>query len=95
METDTTFVGANGIVVLDAVAHVGLDIAVVVHPGNAELIYAIRNAEALDQVDLVELRVLVVLLLDGAEDLFYGLMILWLIRESLLQILKNFLCVHF
>jgi hypothetical protein len=94
VEADTTLVRANGIVVLDTVAHVGLDVTIVVHPSDTELINTIRNAEALDEVDLVELRMLVVLLLDGAEDLFYCLMILWLVRESLLQILKNFLCVH-
>ena len=94
VETNTTLVGANGVVVLHAVTHVGLDVALVVHPGDAELIDAIGDAKTLDQVYLVKLGVLVVGLLDGGKNFFYGLMVLGLVRKSAFQILKNFFRIH-
>ena len=94
MEADTAFVRANGIVVLNTIASVCLIVALIVHPSNAECINTIWNTETLDEVDLVKLRVLVVLFLDCAENFFYCLMIFRLVRESALEILKNFFCVH-
>ena len=94
METDTAFVGANGVVVLDAVAHVGLNLAFVIHPSDAELIHAIWNAETLDEVHLIELWVLVVLFLDCTENFFYCLMILRFVWKATLKVFQYFFCVH-
>ena len=94
METDAALVGAYSVVVLDAVTHVGLNLALVVHPSHTELIYTIGNAEAFNQVHLLELGVLVVLFFDSAQHLFYCLMILRFIGEASFQIFQDFLCVH-
>ena len=61
---DTAFVRANGIVVLDAVAHIGLNVALVVNPSHAELDDAIGYAETLYQVCTLKLGVLVVFFFD-------------------------------
>jgi hypothetical protein len=74
---------------LHTITHVGLHVALVVGPRDAELIYAIRDAEAFDEVDLVELGVLVVLFFDGAEHLFDCLMILRFTGETALQVFQD------
>ena len=89
MITQTAFVRANGIVVLDTVAHVRLDITLIVNPGNTELVHSIGNAKTLDKVSLLELGVLVVLLLDGRKNLRNCLDVLRLIGESLFEIFNN------
>ena len=94
METDAAFVRANGIVVLDAVAHVGLHVALVVSPRDAELVHAIGDAQTLDEVHLIELGVLVVLFFDSAEHFFYGLMVFRLAGETTLEVFQYLLCVH-
>ena len=94
METDTAFVRADGIVVLYAVTHVGLDVAFVVHPGHAELIYTVRNTQPFDEVHFVEFRMFVVFFFDCAQHFFYCLMILRFIRKSSFQIFQYFCCIH-
>ena len=89
METKTSFVRANGVVVLNTVTHIVLHIAFVVHPCYTELNEAIWNTQALDEIVFLKLGVLVILFLDGRKYLTYGLDILRLIRESLFQILYN------
>ena len=84
METNAAFVRANGIVVLNTIAHVGLNIALIVYPRHAERDDAVWNAKALDKVGAVEFWVTVVLLLDSSEDLTNGLYIFRLVREALL-----------
>ena len=86
METDTALVGANGVVVLHAVAHVGLVVALIVHPGHAELINTVGDAKTLNQIYLFKLGVLVVLLFDSTQYLFHCLVILRLVGEASLQI---------
>lgn len=85
METDTTLVWANDVVVLDAVTHVGLYVTLVVNPRNAELNNAIWNAEALNEVGLVKLWMLVVLLFNRWENLTNCLDVLRLIRNLCLR----------
>ncbi len=94
MITETAFIRANGVVVLDTVTHVGLDLALVVNPCDAELVNTIGNAKALNQIGLFKLGVLVVLFLDGGKYLTDGLDVLRLIGKSLLQIFYNFCCIH-
>ena len=94
MVAQTTFVRTNGVVVLDAVAHVGLNLAFVIHPSDAELIHAIWNAETLDEVHLIELWVLVVLFLDCTENFFYCLMILRFVWKATLKVFQLFYSAH-
>ncbi len=90
----TAFVRADGVVVLDAVSHVGLHIPLVVHPCHAELIDTVGHAKALNEVGLLEFRVFVVLLLNGWKYLTDGLDILRLVGKSLFQIFYNLCCIH-
>ena len=48
VETDTAFVRADSVVVLNTVTHVCLNITFVVHPSYTELKYSIRNTQAFD-----------------------------------------------
>jgi hypothetical protein len=91
---ETTFVRANGVVVLNTITHVGLYVALIVNPCDAELANTIGDAKALDEVGLLKLRVFVVLLLNGGQYLTYGLDVLRLVGKSLFQILYNFCCIH-
>ena len=90
----TAFVRADGVVVLDAVAHVGLNLALVVGPGDAELDDSIGDAEALHEIVFLKFGVLVVLFFDGGEHLAHCLDVLRLIGESSFQILYYLCCVH-
>ena len=65
VETNTSLVGANAVVVLHAVTHVGLHLALVVHPIYAKLVDAVGDAEALNEFGALELGMLVVFFLDG------------------------------
>ena len=71
---------------LYTVTHVGLYVAFVVHPSDAELIDAVGDAQTFNQVGFVEFRVFVVLFFDGTQYLFYGLMILRFVGEPSFQI---------
>ena len=86
METDTSLVRANGVVVLDTIAHVVLYLALVVDPGYAEREYAVGNAEALDKVVALKFGMFVVLILDSGYHFFYGLQVFRLVGESALEI---------
>ena len=86
MEANATLIGTNGIVMLNAVAHVGLNLALVIHPSHAELVNTIGNAQALDEVYLVKLGVLVVFFLNGSQHLLHGLMVLGLVGETTFQV---------
>ena len=90
MKTDTAFVRANGVVMLNTVTHIGLYVALVVYPCHAERDYAVWNAKALDKVGAVEFRVTVVLFLNSAEDLTNSLDIFRLVWEALLKALYSF-----
>ena len=81
MEADTAFVGADSVVVLYAVASVHLYLAVVVHPCHTECKDAVGDTKTLDEVVCLKLGMLVVLLFNRVEYLFYCLEIFWLIGE--------------
>ena len=73
METDTAFIGTDYVVMLHTVTHVGLNLAFIVHPSDAELINAIRKYKRRsNQISFFELRVFVVLLFDRTENFFYS-----------------------
>ena len=94
MEANAAFVRAYHVVVLDAVAHVGLHLAFVVNPCNAELDNSVRNAKSFDEVGFLKFRVFVVLLFYGREYLAYGLDVFRLIGESAFKILYDLCCIH-
>ena len=95
METDTSLVRTDGIVVLYTVAHVGLYVALVINPCHTECDDTIGNAKTLNKIGAVEFRMTVVLLLDSTENLAYGLDILRLVWEALLKALYCFNCIDF
>ena len=79
LEAQTALVGADGAVVLHAVAAVDLPLAVVVHPGHTELDHALRLDHALQQSNLL---ILGMGLDDGGQrgqDLFHSLQELGLV----------------
>ena len=94
MITQTAFVRANGVVVLDTVTHVGLYLTLIVNPCDTEFANTIGDAKALNQISLFKLWVLVILLLDSGKNLRNCLDVLRLIGEALLQLLYNFCCIH-
>ena len=94
METNAALVRTDDVVVLYTVAHVCLNLALVVNPCDAELIHAVGDAEALYEVHLLKFRVFVVLFFDCSKNFFYCLMILGLVRETTLQVVKYFCCIH-
>ena len=83
MEAQAALVGADGAVVLHAVAAVDVHNALVVHPGDAELDHALRLDEALEQGGLLPLGVLVHDQLQGLKDLAHGLQELRLVSVAL------------
>ena len=50
METDSSFVRTYSIVVLDAVAHIGMHISLIICPGHPKRENPIGNTEPLDQI---------------------------------------------
>ena len=94
METNASLVGADGVVVLHTIAHVGAHVAAIVGPRDAEGVDALRDAQALHEVDFVELGVLVVLLFDGGEHFFHSLVVLRLVGETCFERFEQFVGVH-
>ena len=86
METNTTFVRADSVVVLNAVTHVGLNVTLIVHPSHAELVNTVGDAKTFNQIDFVKLWVFVVLFFNCRKYFFHCLMILWFVGEPSLQI---------
>jgi len=64
VETQPAFVRTDSIVVLHTVTHVGADVALVVHPSDAESVDALGDAQTFDEIHLVKLRVFVILFLN-------------------------------
>ncbi len=95
VETETTFVGAEGGVVLDTVAEVRLDFAIAVNPSHAEREDTIRLDESFDDLGLFELRVLVVDFFDAFEHFAHCLQILIFARMLGFQSGHNFIDFHF
>ena len=85
METDATFIRTDAVVVLHAVAHVGLHFALVVHPVHAELVYAVGDAQPLDELGLFKFGVLVILFFNRCEYFLYCLMVFGFIGKAQLD----------
>ena len=73
VEAQTALVGAQGGIVLHTIAAVHMILAVVVHPGDAELNGALRLHDPLQQAGLFVLGVSIDHRLQRREDLFHSL----------------------
>ena len=89
MEAQTALVGADRGVELHTVAAVDLDLAVVVHPGNAEDDDALGLNEALHEAGFFPLGVLVDDVLEALKDFVNGLQELGLVGVVLLKVGEN------
>ena len=69
METHTTLVGTDGIVVLDAVCHICAHLPGVVNPRNTEHKHAVGDAKPLYKVVFLKFGVLVIHIFNAAEHL--------------------------
>ena len=94
MKTDAALVRADGVVMLDAVAHISLHVALVINPVNTELQDTVGYTQSLDEVRPVKFRVLIVLIFCGCQHLAYCLDILRLIWKSSLQTFHNICSFH-
>src|SRR5450756_2526834 len=74
VQAQAALVGANGAVHLHAIALVDLDLALVVDPGHAEHDDPLRLGDALEDLGLAVLRLLVEHGLEGFRNLHDGLM---------------------
>ena len=86
METDTSLVRTDGVVVLNTVAHVVLDLSLVINPRHAERENTVGYAEALDEVVTLKFRMFVVFILDSSDYLFHCLKIFRLIGKATFQV---------
>ena len=91
MEAKTALVGADGGIVLDTVAAVDLNIAVVVHPGNTELNHTLRLYKALKKRSLFPFRMLVDDQFERLKDFSDGLKKFRFVSIALLNVGINFL----
>ena len=96
MEAQAALVGADGAVHLDAEAAVDLDLALVVDPGHAEHDHALGLGDALEDLGLAVLRVLLDHELEGLGHLLDGLMELGLAGVLGLELGHEFVdeCAH-
>ena len=91
VQAQTTLVGPDGRVELDAVAAVDLDLALVIDPGHAEDDDALRLDEALEKGVLLVLGVRFKRGLQGGQDLGGRLEELGLVGVATLELLDDFL----
>ena len=94
MEAETALVGTDSAVELDAVAGVGLDLALIVNPGDAEGEDAVRLYQTLNDLCLLELRVLVLDLFDGLQYFLNSLQVLFLCGILGLKACHDVSCFH-
>ena len=69
METDSSFVRTYSIVVLDAVAHIGMHISLIICPGHPKRENPIGNTEPLDQIAFFKLDIPIIGIFDGIQYL--------------------------
>ena len=94
MEAETALVRTDCAVELDTVAQVGLDLTIIVDPGNPECEDAIRLDKPLDDLRLLELGMLVIDVLNRLKNLLYRLEILHLCWILGLETGHNFCGFH-
>ena len=91
METKTALVGSNRVIVLDTPSVVGLDIALVIHPVNAEANLTVRDNHSLKE------SILFILILIRLDDDTDGLkpFLDGLVEFLLLRVIIHNLSIHF
>lgn len=94
METYAAFVWADSHIMLYAICHIGLDIAFVIHPRNAECKNTIRNAKTLNQVLFFKFGMCIIYILNRIQNFFYCLKIFRFIRETTSQVVHYFFYFH-
>ena len=94
VETQTALVRADRAVELNAITEVGLHFARIVNPRHTEREDPVRLDHPLDDLCLLEFRMLVVHFLDGVEDLADSLEILALTGVLPLKVRHNFSYFH-
>ena len=94
VEAQTALIGTDGTVELHTVADVDLHLTLVVYPGHTEGRDALGFYNALYNLRLLKLGVLVVNVLNRFKDFSYSLKILYFSWMLLLQSLHDFLYVH-
>ena len=80
---------------LNAIAHIVLNTALVVDPRYAEREYAVGHAKTLDEVIALKFRVFVVDVFNRHQYLFYCLQIFRLVGKAATQVVDYFFCFHF
>ena len=95
MEAETALVWTDSIVELDSVTGVGLDLAVVINPGDTECKNPVRLHKPLNNPGVFKLRMLVVNILNRLKHFTYGLEILLLGSVLGLKFGHDFFCSHF
>ena len=94
METQASLVGSDGVVELDAVACVHLHLATVVGPHHLEGEDAVGLDDSLGDFVSLELRVLIVNLLDGGQHFAHGLQVFTFGRILALKRSNQIVNVH-
>ncbi len=96
LEAKTTLVRADRAVELAAPAAVGMIIAILIHPADAEREHPLRLDHALEQVDLLILGMRVHDRGNRGQNLFHGLDEFRLVRVRRLDIIDDagYICVH-
>ena len=95
VEAETALVWTDGVVELDPVAGIGLNLTVVVNPCDAECENSVRLHEPLNNLGVFKLRMLVIHILNRLKHFTYGLEI-FLLRSVLgLKFGHDFFCSHF
>ena len=89
METDSSFVRTYSIVVLDAVAHVGMHISLIICPGHPKRENPIGNTEPLDQIAFFKLDIPIIGIFDGIQYLFYCLVVFRFVGNRLFNSVKT------
>ena len=94
MKTYAAFVRADGIVVLNTVAHVRAYTAFVIYPRHTESVNAVGDAETLNKVQIFKRRILVVFILNRIYHFLNSLKVFWLIGEAAPEVGNKFFCFH-
>ena len=75
METNTAFIGADGVIELYAIADVDMDVAVVVDPGHTERKDTVGLYKAFNQTGTLKFGMLVIHRFNGLQYFAHGLQI--------------------
>ena len=94
VEAETSLIGADSAVELNAISQVGLDFALIIYPGHAEGVDALGFHHALNNLCLLELGMLIVNFFDAFEHFLHCLKILAFSRMLYLELCHDFACFH-